>query len=278
MTINKKMLFSVFGSPIAHSLSPLIHQDFAHQFNLPLTYTKTLSTSSEFLSILTQLKNNHDLIGANITAPLKQFVFNLCDKVLPRAKLVQSVNTIYWDQNNNLFGDNTDGIGFECDIYINHKQHFEDQNILLIGAGGAAAGILPFILKHQPRAIYIYNRTQQRAESLCHRFNMLQSELSLNILNTSTQIKFDWVINTAGQFVFPQTLMSNPEQFVGAKFYDLSYNQSEHTPYLQSIQSLRPIWSADGLGMLVEQAAESFYIWHQKKPETADLLNKIRTY
>src|SRR5687768_3817995 len=102
------MLFTVFGSPISHSLSPLIHQEFARQFNLDITYTKTLSTPSDFLSKLNELKNNHHLIGANITAPLKQHVFDLCDEVMPRAKLVQSVNTIYWD-NHKLIGDNTDG-------------------------------------------------------------------------------------------------------------------------------------------------------------------------
>lgn len=272
------MLFTVFGSPISHSLSPLIHQELAHQFNLDITYTKTLSTPSEFLFQLNQLKNHHDLIGANITAPLKQHVFNLCDVLMPRAKLVQSVNTLYWDNNNKLIGDNTDGVGFERDVYINHQQSFEDQNILLNGAGGAAAGILPFILKHSPKAIYIYNRTDERAESLCDLFNTIQNKLCLQVLNTSTQLKFDWMINTAGQFAFPQSLIDNQNQesFQNAKFYDLSYNQDGLTPYLKSIQLFEPIWFRDGIGMLVEQAAESFYIWHQKKPVTTDLVNKIR--
>lgn len=271
------MLFTVFGSPISHSLSPLIHQEFARQFNLDITYTKTLSTPSEFLSKLNQLKNHHDLIGANITAPLKHHVFNLCDLTTPRAKLAQSVNTIYWDSHNKLIGDNTDGVGFERDIYINHQQHFEDQNILLIGAGGAAAGILPLILKHQPAAIYIYNRTHKRAELLCSKFNAYQNTILLKPLVELKNIQFDWVINIAGQFALPENLMQQ-ENLMRAKFYDLSYLQDDHTTYLKSIQLFKPTWCKDGLGMLVEQAAESFYIWHKKKPKTADILNKIKIY
>jgi shikimate dehydrogenase len=266
------MLFTVFGSPISHSLSPFIHQAFAQQFNLNITYTKTLSLPSEFLSQLTQLKNNHDLIGANITSPLKQLAYSLCQKVSARAELAESVNTIYWDSENQnrLVGDNTDGVGFERDIYINARQSFEDQNILILGAGGAASGILPNILAHHPRAVYILNRTQKRAEVLCDKFK-------INLFSNLTHdIQFDWVINTAGQFNTIENIISQKEKWMGAKFYDLSYAQFGLTPFLKSIQAFNPFWYSDGLGMLVEQAAEAFYIWHHRKPETTTLLKKMR--
>lgn len=270
------MLFTVFGSPISHSLSPLIHQEFARQFNLDITYTKTLSTPLEFPAQLIQFKNNHG-IGANITAPLKEHAFTLCDQLSPRAQLAESVNTIYWKQNKNiLIGDNTDGIGFERDVYQNQSQCFEGQNILILGAGGAASGILPTILKHQPCGVYIYNRTRNRAELLCSKFNQIQSQVQLKIFHDLNNIQFDWIINTAGQFDLTENLISQKQKFMGAKFFDLSYAQFELTPFLKSIQAFSPSWSRDGLGMLAEQAAESFYIWHQCKPETSIVLKSIR--
>ena len=277
-------LFTVFGSPISHSLSPIIHQAFAEQFDIKLTYTRTLAPPKTFPQQLLSFKNtqNKIAIGANITAPLKQIAFTLCDQLSPRAQLAESVNTVYWDpQNQNvLIGDNTDGIGFERDIYQNNQQQFENQNILIIGAGGAALGILPAILKHQPSSIYIYNRTETRAKYLCEKYNQVQSPLKIKYIlhdDRDLNLQFDWVINTAGQFDLLENLIFKKLKLAGAKFFDLSYAQSGLTDFLEKAQSFRPTWMNDGLGMLVEQAAESFYVWHQCKPETKKLLKDIKS-
>lgn len=285
------MLFTVFGSPISHSLSPIIHQAFAKQFGIKLTYTRTLAPPETFPQQLLTFKNtpNKIAIGANITAPLKQIAFNLCDQLSPRAQIAESVNTLYWHRENQniLIGDNTDGIGFERDIYQNNQQSFEDQNILIIGAGGAALGILPAILKHHPKSIYIFNRTETRAKHLCEKYNQIQSHLKLHFISNSDpelqfqtdlhSIQFDWVINTAGQFDLSETLILKKIKLAGAKFFDLSYAQSGLTHFLEKAKSFRPTWMNDGLGMLVEQAAESFYVWHQRKPETTKLLKELKS-
>ena len=267
------MLFSVFGSPISHSLSPVIHQDFAQQFNLNLTYTKTLCSPSEFLFKLTEFKNKGG-IGANITAPLKQLAFSLCDNVTTRAQLAESVNTLYWEKNK-LVGDNTDGIGFERDIYDNAQQSFESQHILILGAGGAASGILPIILQHQPRAITILNRDKNRAEILCSKYDGRVKVFSEDNLNYLKKDNFDWVINTAGQFWTLDKFDIDKKKLIGARFYDLFYDLSQSTFFLQNSVDFSPSWCRDGLGMLIEQAAESFHVWHHKKPNTKKWLEKI---
>jgi shikimate dehydrogenase len=270
------MLFTVFGSPISHSLSPIIHQAFADQFAINLTYTRTLATLSDFSEKLTLFKNNPEAIGANITAPLKQLAFSLCNKLSLRAKLAESVNTVYWDQDK-LMGDNTDGIGFEEAIYKHGKQSFEDQKILLLGAGGAALGILPIILKHAPKSIYIFNRTREHSILLCDKYNQMQSQVNIKLLSENDLLEFDWVINTAGQFDLLENIIFKNIKLAGAKFFDLSYAQSGLTNFLEKAKSFRPTWMDDGLAMLVEQAAESFYVWHQRKPETIEVLMQIRS-
>ncbi len=270
------MLFSVFGSPIAHSLSPEIHQAFAKQFHLDLTYTKTACSALDFSRKLTEFKYVHHGVGANITAPLKQQAYALCQAqyLSSRAKLAQSVNTLYWDKNNDLVGDNTDGVGFERDIYDNAQQVFEHQNILIIGAGGAAAGILPIICAHQPRAIYLYNRTQLHAQVLAQKHQKVQ----VMPPNFKT-LHWDWVINTAGQFDLLKGLNLDSKQVSAAKFYDLSYDKTRQTIFLEQAKKLFcPVWQRDGYGMLIEQAAESFYIWHHLKPDTKKLFRKGAHY
>lgn len=273
--LEKSMLFTVFGYPISHSLSPMIHQDFAQQFSLTLNYSKTLSKPEEFLEKLTQFKNNGGS-GANVTAPLKQEAFSLCEQFTARAQSAKSVNTVYWEKNK-LVGDNTDGVGFERDIYVNAQQCFEDQNILLLGAGGAALGILPIIIQHKPRSIYLFNRTLNHIN---HIKKICDKSAQIKVVQQDLDTPcFHWVINTAGQFdLFNllDNLMYTEEKFKGAKFYDLSYAQSGLTNFLKNSKKYIPAWSSDGFGMLVEQAAESFYVWHEKKPETRALLkNKV---
>jgi shikimate dehydrogenase len=270
------MLFTVFGSPISHSLSPIIHQAFADQFGIDLTYTRTLASRSDFAEILTSFRKSPEAIGANITAPLKQLAFSLCHKVSTRAQLAESVNTLHWEKDK-LIGDNTDGIGFEKAIYTHGKQTFEDQNILLLGAGGAALGILPIILNHSPKSLYIFNRTQERVILLCDKYNQMQSQEKIKLLTEKDVLAVDWVINTAGQFDLLENNIFKKIKLAGAKFFDLSYAQSGLTIFLEKAKSFRPTWMDDGLAMLVEQAAESFYVWHQRKPETTAVLRQIRS-
>ena len=263
------LIYTLFGHPVSHSLSPIIHSLFAAQFDLNMSYTTQDTLPENFLLSLKQFRAKAGL-GANVTLPLKELAFTLCDKTSSAAGRAQAVNTLYWDESGDLWGDNTDGIGFLRDLKNKYPQGIKNKTLLILGAGGAAAGILPPLLDEQPEAIYLVNRTHKRAINLAEKLSSLKLQvLSLNQLNNNTlNLSFDIIIN-ASSASLENKLFPIPFSIIKKKFiYDLVYNLKLPTVFVQWAREQGARQTHDGLGMLIEQAAEAFYLWHQKRPDT----------
>ncbi len=270
--------FTLFRFPMAHSFSPFIHQAFAEQFNLNLTYTVTEAKPHHLKEAIAHFRQQGGF-GANITIPFKEEAYTLCEKVTARCKQAQSVNTLYW-QDNTLWGDNTDGVGFIRDITNNLQYSFKDQTICIFGAGGAAAGIISEIAAQLPKAILICNRSPQRAHALKQRF--LDLPVALTVLTyaelNSRSTSPDWIINTT-PFSLTELLLPIQTHLVqNTLIYELAYAK-------EGKQSAFAKWALqhgakavfDGLGMLVEQAAECFSVWqHGLFPATQPLIAQLR--
>ncbi|MCW8445016.1 shikimate dehydrogenase [Fluoribacter gormanii] len=260
--------FAVIGNPIAHSLSPIIHQCFAKQVNVRLTYEKIKGEDSTFEQQVSDFFTV-DGKGLNVTVPFKQRAFVMAQHCSARCTKAGAANTL-WMEANQLHADNTDGVGFIRDLhrYIS----VENKRVLMLGAGGAARGIVYPILENHPAELIIANRTVAKAEAFQRAFPQTKC---VNLHEVDGP--FDLVINAtsaslAGEFVtLPAECMS------GKPFcYDLSYKQNESTAFVQYARGLG-CQAVDGLGMLVEQAAESFFIWHGIMPETEEVLALLRT-
>lgn len=260
--------YRLLGHPVNHSLSPIIHHLFASQFNLNINYVAQDVVLEALPVVLKQFRAQGGL-GANITAPLKEAVYKMCDKKSIAAQRSQAVNTIYWDEDGALWGENTDGVGFLKDLK-KHYKNIRDKTILMLGAGGAAAGIMPSILDENPHVIYVVNRTEQRAINLVGTINNNKLQVcSLEKLKQAPfDISFDIIINaTSGSL--KDELFSIPPSIIKNKFvYDLVYNLKQPTPFVQWAREEGALEAHDGLGMLIEQAAQAFYVWHQKRPDT----------
>ncbi len=243
---------AIFGNPVSHSLSPEIHALFAKQFNLMINYEKILVPINN-LDSLDNFKETVNLFreqngfGANITAPFKVHAFNYADQLTERAKSAGAVNTFIF-KNNMCIGDNTDGAGFIKDL----KKKFGDiknKNILILGAGGAARGILNSIISENPKNIFIKNRSEDNAKKLINLFA---------IQKFSSAHSVDLIINTtSADFNSLKNLIAESNCFL----YDLNYGEKH-----QAVLQLN-IPCCDGSGMLIEQAAESFFQWFHKMPD-----------
>lgn len=259
--------FAVIGNPIAHSLSPIIHQCFAKQMNVQLTYEKIkaddLSFEQQVSDFFTQ-----DGKGMNVTLPFKQRAFAMAQQHHLRCKKAGAANTL-WMQENQLYADNTDGVGLIRDLH----RHIlvEGKRVLILGAGGAARGIVYPLLENHPAELIIVNRTLGKAEEFQRAFPQTKC-LSLSEIEG----QFDIVINAtsaslSGEFVALPTPCMSAKPFC----YDLSYKQNGITAFVQYVTELG-CDAIDGLGMLVEQAAEAFFLWHGIMPETQEVLTFLR--
>lgn len=262
--------FAVIGNPIAHSKSPEIHSDFAKQFGIDLQYTKELVAIDDFSHFA---KNFFQYAsGANVTVPFKEDALQFADKLSEEAKLAGAVNTLSKKQGN-IIGDNTDGIGLVRDIRDNHQQSFRNKRILIIGAGGAARGVILPIAKEKPDAIYLVNRSPEKAQKLVEQFCQYapMTALTFSELNQS----FDIIINATSASLSGQSLPLSDKIFTLESFaYDMMY-QAMPTAFMTFARKHHAT-AVDGLGMLVEQAAKSFEIWHGVKPDTRSVIEKIR--
>lgn len=258
--------FGLIGNPVTHSLSPLIHQLFAQQFNISLQYEKIQGTE-RILQYQIDSFLGEGGIGLNITVPFKQRAFELVKLPSARSQLSQAVNTL-WLKDGVLCGDNTDGIGLVRDLirYIDPS----NKKILVLGAGGAASGILPSLLEYT-HDIVIANRTLERAITLTERFPALRC-----CRYTEIQGVFDIVINATSATVFENNFFLPELVLQHANVcYDLNYLSHGKTSFCLLAHS-HGSQAVDGIGMLVEQAAEGFLIWHQRKPQTAPVIEQLR--
>jgi shikimate dehydrogenase len=265
---------AVFGNPVKHSLSPRIHRLFADQAGIPVEYTG-VEVSEDFLSREVQKLADAGGAGCNITLPLKHQAYELANRASERAEIARSANTLVFNTATRWSAQNTDGPGLLRDLTHNLAIETRDRRICVIGAGGAAAGILYDLLQHQPASLTLFNRTFERATKLAERFAHLGQVTAADLDSMSASEAFDLVINaiSAGQFREAPVLTS---ALFGTDSvcYDLCYGQAHSA--LNDWCGERGIRCHSGLGMLVEQAAESFYLWTGFRPDTAPVLAELQ--
>jgi shikimate dehydrogenase len=270
---NRPDRYALVGHPVAHSRSPLIHQLFARQTGENLSYELIDASPAEFETAVRGFGAAGGR-GINVTLPHKEAAFALCTTRGPEAKMAGAVNTISII-GGKLRGDNTDGIGFIRDLTVNHERALRSRRVLLLGAGGAARGIVGPILAERPDSLLIANRTLERAEKLQQDFGSPGNFSVCRFDELDQAGDFDIVINatSAGlhgeQPPFPASLVS-PTCFC----YDLAYSLKV-TPFLVWAETSGAGTAVQGWGMLVEQAAESFAIWRGRRPDTGPILETI---
>lgn len=263
--------YRVYGNPIKQSKSPFIHQQFAKQTNQAINYQSELVVVEEFENVIGEFLNAGGK-GANITVPFKEKALAICDQLSERAKLAGAVNTLSF-VDGSILGDNTDGIGLVNDL-LNHSVELKSSRILLIGAGGAAKGVVLPLLEQQPHSIVVTNRTETKAKALCEQFN--DSRVVSMSFTQANQQQYDVIINATSAGLSSSKLPIST-QIINNNVvcYDMVYGKSD-TPFIELAKQFNAKLTIDGLGMLVGQAAESFYIWRNTKPETESVLRAIR--
>lgn len=260
------------GNPIDHSLSPRIHTLFSEQAGIALEYRKQQVHSAALSEEITRFFKDGG-IGLNVTIPHKLAAYDLCDELSTRAELAGSVNTLFI-KDGQLIGDNTDGIGLVRDITLNLQISCLNAKLLIIGAGGASRGIIEPLLTQSPSSIDIVNRTYSKAAQLAEMFKEFGNirALSFDQLNSS----YDIVINASSSSL-QQDIPAVPEKcLAGGKLaYDLMYAESA-TAFMMLAAQAGCHQQSDGLGMLVEQAAEAFAIWNGFQPNTKAVMAELR--
>ncbi len=272
---SQTLKFALFGSPVRHSLSPCIHALFAEQAGLDASYT-AIECSEEFLAREVQrLADEPGGRGCNITLPLKHRAFELASGTSERARRAGAVNTLRFDSPSNWAGDNTDGVGLVCDLTENLEVELTGRRICVLGAGGAAAGILYDLLQQAPDMLTVYNRTAERARELARLHSGLGAIAHAQSHDPSATQPFDLVINaTSAGHARKLPPISRNLFAPGGICYDLNYGRTSSV--LRDWCTENDIAFRDGLGMLVEQAAESFRIWTGFEPETAPVIEVLR--
>ncbi len=267
-----KKLFAVVGNPVSHSKSPRVHAMFAEQCGIDLEYHAIHVEVGGFEQAVSGFQASGGQ-GLNVTVPFKANACKLADALSERARLAGAVNTLVLKKD--IFGDNTDGLGFVADIESNLNASLDQALILMIGAGGAAQGVLGPMLKRKPQQMVVANRTKDKAVQLVQRFQHLGAIKGCG-LDELEGAQFDIVIN-ASSASLAGALPAVPDSvFNGVRLaYDMAYG-SEPTPFQLWAKGCGAQRSVDGLGMLVEQAAESFKIWHGIRPETAAVIETLR--
>ncbi len=266
--------YAVFGNPVAHSKSPRIHQLFAEQFGFDIDYQAIEAPLDGFVDAINKFRDAGGK-GCNITVPFKQEAWELADKKSGRAELAGAVNTLKFEQDGSVLGENTDGVGLLRDLTLNLDAKLFDQRILVIGAGGAVRGILGPLIEQAPKKLVLANRTVEKAVELARLFSTIGPVEPSGFEQLAGQ-KFDVVINgTAASLAGDVPPIPDDCFNEGALAYDLMYSD-EPTPFMQWATEQGASKVADGLGMLVEQAAESFAIWWGQRPETRSVIKSLR--
>ncbi len=263
--------YVVIGNPIAHSKSPEIHAQFAAQTGQVLSYERLLAPLHGFKAAVQvfQRRGGH---GANVTVPFKLEAHALADRLSERARLAGAVNTLKFEDGR-IFGDNTDGAGLVTDITVNAGQSLAGRRILLLGAGGASRGALLPLLQQQPAELVIVNRTQSRAAELAAQFSEYGPVRSAAYAELDGV--FDLIVNATSASL-SDDLPPLPLSVYGRQTlaYDMMYGR-QPTVFMQSAQQ-QGAKARDGLGMLVEQAAEAFHLWRGVRPATAEVFASLR--
>ena len=269
--------YAVVGNPVAHSKSPEIHLAFARQTGQDIAYSRLLAPLDGLRSIIESFRAAGGR-GVNVTVPFKLEAFDLADDVSPRAKDAQAANFLHFEHGR-ISADNTDGVGLIRDIVHNLGFGLAGKRVLLLGAGGAAQGVLVPLLEHGPNILTIANRTVEKALSLAESFRhkpaAATSVLCALRFGELAGHRFDLVINATSTSLQGELPPLSGDAFAaGALAYDMMYGNAP-TPFL-AFAAAHGARTADGLGMLVEQAAESFLLWRGVRPETAPVIALLR--
>lgn len=269
--------YAVIGNPIAHSKSPQIHAEFAQQTGEDISYAAILAPLNDFEKIVREFIAGGGK-GMNVTLPFKQQAYAMCNELSERAQLAGAVNTLTFSEGK-IIGDTTDGKGLIRDIIGNLGFVIEGKSVLVIGAGGAARGTLAPLLRCNPSRLVIANRTHAKAAELARLISPLdkkQKHIEAKTFEQLASEKFDLLINATSASLnnalpdMPQNIQLNQ-----TLAYDMMYAKMP-TSFMKFATERGSKQVSDGLGMLVEQAAESFFVWRGMRPETKSVLKKMR--
>ena len=265
--------YAVIGHPIEHSKSPVIHRLFAEQTGEAITYEAIDVPPDELNASVTRFMALGGR-GLNVTVPHKQSVFNLMDECTERAELAGAVNTVIRTEDGALRGDNTDGIGLVRDLRDNLQVELEEVEILVLGAGGAARGILPPLAELRPDELVVANRTLERAREIADDLADV-GRIKARSYDEVEAKPFGLVVNATSAGLTGD-IPPFPEHIVGPQTvcYDLSYSMRD-TPFIAWAKQRGCTRSYQGWGMLVEQAAESFYLWRHVRPNTGPVRQRL---
>ena len=267
--------YGVIGHPISHSKSPVIHRLFAAQTGEDISY-EAFDIAPAALEARLKTFVTEGLHGLNVTVPHKEPVARLVDQLTDRAHLAGAVNTVTIAVDGRLDGDNTDGVGLLTDLTVNLGVTLKDARVLILGAGGATRGIVPALLGSGPRDLTIANRSIARAHGLAGHFERL-GEIATCRFDQLAGRHFDLVINATSAGLqgnvppFPAAMLS-----ADTVCYDLSYAMTD-TPFVAWARQQGVKQAHQGWGMLVEQAAEAFFIWRGVRPDTQPVRAKLPT-
>ena len=265
--------YAVIGNPINHSKSPLIHTEFAKQSGQDMDYIAREVPLDDLIGGLEKLQTE-GFKGINITIPFKEQVWQQVKNKSDHAERAGAVNTLIFNNDGSLYGDNTDGIGLCRDLVDNHQITLKNKRILLLGAGGAAHGVIEPLLSYQPSELIIANRTANKANDLAELFSDFGNIKGGGLDEISG--KFDVIINaTSASLQGKVPPLADDILSSDASCYDMMYSDTD-TAFITWAKQHGATKTIDGLGMLVEQAAEAFRLWRGVKPETNTVINLIR--
>jgi shikimate dehydrogenase len=268
--------YAVIGNPIAHSKSPQIHAEFARQSGQSMQYEAVLGPEHGFADTVRAFAASGGR-GMNVTVPFKLEAYDLCDHLSERAQAAGAVNTLSFLADG-IHGDNTDGVGLIRDLEHNHACPLAGTRVLLLGAGGAARGVLLPLIAAGPAKVTVANRSPARALELAERFRPLcqHTELAGCGFDTLPAQGFDVIINATSASLSSEVPPIPVAAYDGCSLaYDMMYGP-QPTAFMQAARAAGARRVADGLGMLVEQAAESFHIWRGLRPDTPPVLALLR--
>lgn len=268
--------YAVIGNPVAHSKSPLIHAEFARQTGQDISYVALLAPLDGFSATLQEFREAGGR-GVNVTLPFKHEAWRLVTRREGYARSARAVNTIEF-RDAQLIGYNTDGVGLVRDLIGNLRQPVKGRRVLLMGAGGASYGVMEPLLREQPETLVVANRTPEKAVELVGHFGDLHALARRGVearrYEELSGLRFEIVINATSAGLsgamppLPEGIFAS-----GALAYDMVYGRD--TPFLAFARA-QGARAADGTGMLVEQAAESFFIWRGVRPQTGPVIEMLR--
>lgn len=266
--------YALVGNPVAQSRSPILHASFARQLGHDLTYEAILATQETFHDTVRQFIREGGK-GMNITTPFKLDVLDLIDTLSERARAAQAVNTLKFDEHG-VYGDNTDGAGLVNDIQEHLGVPLRGRRLLVVGAGGAARGIFLPLLQTAPAYFLLVNRTEHKAHEVVGD-HARRGAVEAGPIPAAADGQFDVIINATSASLSGEHLPLPPGTYAtGSLAYELAYNKG-HTPFMDDATQGGAARLADGLGMLVSQAAEGFLLWRGVRPDISEAMELLRS-